>query len=71
MSAVLIWKLLKVLLSLKPNPLLNRFPENVAMPVGVVLGPEARQLNAPKVAVTYNQYLVPAVNVRGPVGVKV
>ena len=70
---MLIWKLLKVVLLLKLDPpsKLSRFPDNVAMPVGVMPGLEPRQVNCPAVAVTYNQYLVPAVNVRGPVGVKV
>ena len=49
----------------------DRYPDDVAMPVGVWLGEEARQPKLPLVTVTYNQYLVPAVNVRGPVGVKV
>ena len=71
-SVALIWKLLKVVLLLKLDPPLelSRTPDNVAMPVGVIPGLEPSQLNAPKVVVTYNQYLVPAVNVRGPVGVK-
>lgn len=70
-SVALIWKLLKTVLGEKLAPLLNRYPDDVAMPVGVVLGPEAFQLKPPLVLVTYNQYLVPAANVRGPVGVKV
>lgn len=68
---MLIWKLLEVILAKKLAPLANRFPDNVAMPVGVWLGEEAFQPKAPLVLVTYNQYLVPAVNVKGPVGVKV
>jgi len=72
-SVALIWKLFKrkALLKLAPPSKLNRFPDNVAMPVGVIPGLEALQLKSPLVMVTYNQYLVPAVNVRGPVGVKV
>jgi len=72
-SVALIWKLLKVIPPKKPDPPLepSRFPDSVAMPVGVIPGLEARQVKAPLVVVTYNQYLVPAVNVRGPVGVKV
>ncbi len=70
-SVALICKLLKTVLGEKLAPLLNRYPDDVAMPVGVVLGPEAFQLKPPLVLVTYNQYLVPAANVRGPVGVKV
>ncbi len=70
-SVALIWKLLEVVLLLKLPALANRFPDNVAMPVGVVLGLGALQKKLPLVTVTYNQYLVPAVNVRGPVGVKV
>ena len=58
-------------MKLDPLKFLNRFPDSVAMPVGVIPGLEARQLNPPTVLATYNQYLVPAVNVRGPVGVKV
>jgi len=50
---------------------LNRFPENVAMPVGVLLGSEAFQKKSAMVLVTYNQYLVTAANVKGLVGVKV
>jgi hypothetical protein len=41
------------------------------MPVGVLLGLEPVQLMDPLLLVTYNQYLVPAVNVKGAVGVKV
>ena len=70
-SVALIWKLLKTVLGRKLAPLLNQYPDDVAMPVGVWLGEEARQPKLPLVTVTYNQYLVPAVNVRGPVGVKV
>jgi hypothetical protein len=72
-SVALISKLFKTteLVKLAPPLVLNRTPDNVAMPVGIMDGSEPRQLNAPKVVVTYNQYLVPAVNVRGPVGVKV
>ena len=72
-SVALIWKLLKMelLVKLAPLSMLDRFPEDVAMPVGVIPGLEPRQLKLPPVLVTYNQYLVPAVNVRGPVGVKV
>ena len=72
-SVALIWKLLKrkLLLKLDPPLKLSRFPNNVAMPVGVMPGLEACQPKPPLVTVTYNQYLVPAVNVRGPVGVKV
>ena len=72
-SVALIWKLLKLPLAKKLAPLfsLSRAPEDVAMPVGVWLGEEAFQSKNPLVLVTYNQYLVPAVNVRGPVGVKV
>ena len=72
-SVALIWKLLRTLLLPKvapPSPL-TRAPEDVAMPVGVLLGLEDRQLKLPLVPATYNQYLVPAVNVRGLVGVKV
>lgn len=72
-SVALIWKLLKMelLLKLAPLSLLDLAPEDVAMPVGVIPGLEARQLKLPLVLVTYNQYLVPAVNVKGLVGVKV
>lgn len=72
-SVALIWKLLKMelLLKLAPLLLLFRAPDGVAMPVGVLLGLEVFQSKSPLVTVTYNQYLVPAVNVRGPVGVKV
>lgn len=72
-SVALISKLLKMELleKLDPPSKLNRFPDGVAMPVGVWLGEEAFQTKPPLVLVTYNQYLVPAVNVRGPVGVKV
>ncbi|GCA84168.1 hypothetical protein MiTa_02029 [Microcystis aeruginosa NIES-4264] len=72
-SVALIWKLLKMELleKLAPLSLLSRATEDVAMPVGVIPGLEALQLKSPLVMVTYNQYLVPAVNVRGPVGVKV
>ena len=70
-SVALIWKLLKVLLGKKLAPLLTRAPEDVAMPVGVIPGIEPLQSKSPLVLVTYNQYLVLAVNVRGPVGVKV
>ncbi len=72
-SVALISKLLKMELleKLAPLSLLTWFPDNVAMPVGVMPGLEPRQVNCPAVRVTYNQYLVPAVNVRGLVGVKV
>lgn len=72
-SVALIWKLFKTLLLLKLTPmlLLSRFPDDVAMPVGVLLGIEPVQVMDPLVVVTYNQYLVPAVNVKGAVGVKV
>ncbi len=72
-SVALIWKLFKMelLLKLAPLSLLNRFPDDVAMPVGVIPGLEPLQLKLPLVLVTYNQYLVPAVNVKGAVGVKV
>jgi len=72
-SVALISKLLKMELleKLAPPLKLTRFPDGVAMPVGVLLGLEAFQLKNPLVLVTYNQYLVPAVNVRGLVGVKV
>ena len=72
-SVALIWKLLKMELEKKLAPLsmLDLAPEDVAMPVGVILGPEPRHWKVPLVTVTYNQYLVPAVNVRGLVGVKV
>lgn len=46
-SVALIWKLLKKLLFSKEPPLLNRFPDDVAIPVGVVLGLEARQTKFP------------------------
>jgi hypothetical protein len=72
-SVALIWKLFKMVLLEKLPPLLvlNRAPDDVAMPVGVILGLEAFQPNSPLVLVTYNQYLVPAANVKGLVGVKV
>jgi hypothetical protein len=72
-SVALIWKLLRtpLLPKVAPPSALTRFPDNVAMPVGVIPGLEPRQTKSPLVLVTYNQYLVPAVNVRGPVGVKV
>ncbi len=72
-SVALIWKLLKMelLLKLAPLLLLNRAPDDVAMPVGVILGLEPRQTKFPLVLVTYNQYLVTAANVKGLVGVKV
>jgi hypothetical protein len=72
-SVALIWKLFKTLLLLKLTPMLvlNRFPDDVAIPVGVVLGLEPLQPMDPLLLVTYNQYLVPAVNVKGAVGVKV
>ena len=72
-SVALIWKLFKMLLLEKLAPLssLTRAPDDVAMPVGVIPGLEPLQPNSPLVLVTYNQYLVPAVNVKGPVGVKV
>jgi len=72
-SVALIWKLLKRLLLVKLNPLLklSRFPDDVAIPVGVLPGLEAVQSINPLLQVTYNQYLVPAVNVKGAVGVKV
>lgn len=62
---------MELLLKLAPLSLLDLAPEDVAMPVGVMLGLEALQGKLPLVLVTYNQYLVPAVNVKGPVGVKV
>ena len=73
LSVALIWKLLKteLLEKLAPPLLLNRYPDDVAMPVGVIPGIEALQSKPALVLVTYNQYLVLAVNVRGPVGVKV
>ena len=72
-SVALIWKLFKALLLKKLDPLLllTRFPDDVAMPVGVIIGLEPTQVKIPLVLVTYNQYLVPAVNVKGLVGVKV
>lgn len=72
-SVALIRKLFKTLLLEKLPPLskLNRAPDDVAMPVGVILGLELRQSKLPLVLVTYNQYLVPAANVKGLVGVKV
>jgi|NOAtaT_7_FD_contig_123_15155_length_843_multi_24_in_0_out_1_3 hypothetical protein len=72
-SVALIWKLLKMelLLKLAPLSLLNRDPDGVAMPVGVLLGKEPFHVKLPLVLATYNQYLVPAVNVKGLVGVKV
>ncbi len=72
-SVALIWKLFKMILLEKLDPPLplTRFPDNVAMPVGVMPGLEPRQTKLPLVLITYNQYLVPAVNVRGLVGVKV
>ncbi len=72
-SVALIWKLLRTLLLPKvapPSPL-ARTPEDVAMPVGVLLGLEAFQKKFPMALVTYNQYLVTAANVKGLVGVKV
>ena len=72
-SVALIWKLFKRTLLEKfapPSPL-TRAPEDVAMPVGVLLGLEDRQLKLPLALVTYNQSLVTAANVRGLVGVKV
>jgi len=72
-SVALIWKLFKMLLLEKLAPLssLTRAPDDVAMPVGVMPGLEPRQTKLPLVLITYNQYFVPAANVRGPVGVKV
>ena len=70
-SVALISKLLKMELSKKISSPPNLAPENVAMPVGVIPEIEALQLKPPLVLVKYNQYLVPAANVRGPVGVKV
>ncbi len=67
----LISKLFKMLLSPKLPPIPARAPDDVAMPVGVIDGLELRQAKSPLVLVTYNQYLVPAVNVKGLVGVKV
>ena len=72
-SVALIWKLFKRTLLEKfapPSPL-TRAPEDVAMPVGVLLGKEPFHVKLPLVLATYNQYLVPAVNVKGLVGVKV
>lgn len=72
-SVALIWKLFKMLLSLKLAPLLplTRTPDDVAMPVGVLPGLEAVQKKNSTVLATYNQYLVTAANVKGLVGVKV
>jgi hypothetical protein len=72
-SVALIWKLFKMLLLEKLAPLssLTRAPDDVAMPVGVMPGLEPRQTKLPLVLITYNQYFVPAANVKGLVGVKV
>jgi hypothetical protein len=72
-SVALIWKLFKrvLLVKLAPLLLLTRDPDDVAMPVGVLLGSEAFQKKSAMVLVTYNQYLVTAANVKGLVGVKV
>jgi len=70
-SVALIWKLFKMELSKKLPPMADRYPDDVAMPVGVLLGKEPFHVKLPLVLATYNQYLVPAVNVKGLVGVKV
>jgi hypothetical protein len=46
-SVALIWKLLKKLLLTKELPLPLRFPDDVAIPVGVVLGTENLQSKDP------------------------
>ena len=46
-SVALIWKLLKTPLLTKEPLLLNRFPDDVAIPVGVVLGKEENQSKDP------------------------
>jgi hypothetical protein len=73
-AVALIWKLVNVekLVKVAPLLVLKRFPKNVAIPVGVMFGLEARQLKVPPPDErTYNQYFVPAFSVRVAVGVKV
>jgi len=69
----LIWKLLKLakLEKVDPPSLLTRFPDSVAIPVGFIPGVVPMfQPNCPWVLATVNQYFVPAINVKGAVGVK-